>query len=351
MTIAQGSPPPIECVDVFCGAGGLTHGLARGGIDVRAGFDMDPACRFPYEANNDAFFALRDVRELSGAEIAGHFSSPGATRLLAGCAPCQAFSTYSRAGRRHRCDGRWGLLSEFGRLVREVRPDLVTMENVPEVVRHAVFQRFLADLADYRVSYSIVDCTRHGIPQTRRRLVLLASRSGDLRFPEGSSVVGTVRSEIAALPPLDAGQADPRDALHTACGLSPRNLERIRASRPGGTWREWTDDLAVACHRKASGNYYASVYGRMQWDKPAPTITTQSFGFGNGRFGHPEQDRAITLREAAILQTFPPAYRFLPEGRKPVFHVLGRLIGNAVPVRLGEVIAGAFRAHVETLSA
>ena len=318
---------------------------------MRAGYDVDPACGFPFEANNASSFVLKDVREVSGTDIQAHFSSSRAVRLLAGCAPCQAFSTYSRAGRRHRCDGRWELLSEFGRLVREVGPDLVTMENVPEVTRHDVFQRFLADLADYRVWYSAVDCTKHGIPQTRRRLVLLASRIGDVCLPEGREEVGTVRSRIGALSPLAAGQADPDDMLHAACDLSPRNLARIRASQPGGTWREWADELAVACHRKASGAYYASVYGRMEWDKPAPTITTQSFGFGNGRFGHPEQDRAITLREAAILQTFPPTYRFLPPGRKPVFHVLGRLIGNAVPVRLGEVIAGAFRAHVDACAA
>ncbi len=140
--------------------------------------------------------------------------------------------------------------------------------------------------------------------------------------------------------------SDLNDSLHHACRLSALNLRRIRVSTPGGTWRDWDQSLLANCHRKKTGETYPSVYGRMEWDAPSPTITTQCFGYGNGRFGHPEQDRAITLREAAILQTFPDSYKFLPEGEKVKFSLLGRLIGNAVPVRLGEVIAETFRKHV-----
>ncbi|MDB9494615.1 DNA cytosine methyltransferase [Spirulina major CS-329] len=124
-------------------------------------------------------------------------------------------------------------------------------------------------------------------------------------------------------------------------------MKRIRASKPGGTWRDWDEALLASCHRKDTGKTYPSVYGRMEWDKPAPTITTQCFGYGNGRFGHPEQDRAISLREAALLQTFPENYQFLPLGEEPKFYTVGRLIGNAVPVRIGEVLAHTFLKHLD----
>ena len=157
----------------------------------------------------------------------------------------------------------------------------------------------------------------------------------------------TVRDTIAGLAPIEAGQESAGDPTHRASRLSELNLRRIRASTPGGSWRDWDRTLVAQCHREASGETYPSVYGRMQWDSPAPTITTQSFGFGNGRFGHPEQDRALSLREAALLQTFPEDYEFVPEGERARFSVIGKLIGNAVPVKLGEAIARAFVAQVE----
>lgn len=136
--------------------------------------------------------------------------------------------------------------------------------------------------------------------------------------------------------------------MHGACRLSEINLRRIRASKPGGTWRDWDASLLARCHKRPSGSTFPSVYGRMSWDEPSPTITTQCFGYGNGRFGHPEQDRAITLREAATLQTFPPNYRFLRRGERVRYQVLGKLIGNAVPVRIGELIAKSIGRHLRT---
>jgi DNA (cytosine-5)-methyltransferase 1 len=247
----------------------------------------------------------------------------------------------------------WDLVADFGRLVREVGPDFVTMENVPQLVQHPVFEAFLRTLCDYSISWSIVECAHYGIPQTRKRLVLMASKLGPIQLHSPPTEVGanaTVRAAISTLRPLSAGEADPDDALHSACRLSDINLQRIRASKPGGTWREWDEELVAKCHRKSSGATFPSVYGRMEWDAPSPTITTQCFGFGNGRFGHPEQNRAITLREAAILQTFPPGYQFLSAGERARFNVLGRLIGNAVPVRLGEVIAQSLLVHVHKFS-
>lgn len=338
--------PKITAVDLFCGVGGLTQGLIRGGIKVAAGVDIDPGCRFPFEANNSAIFLEKDVEDLTAHELK-KFYKPGGVSLLAGCAPCQPFSSYSRSGRNQEYESQWPLVSAFGKLIRCTKPDLVTMENVPQLLDHRVFDEFLASLHGYKKWWSVIECSNLGIPQTRKRLVLLASRLGDkeLSIRQNGGGAATVRSAIEGLPHLRAGERDPKDALHAAPTLSDLNLRRIRASKPGGTWRDWPPELRASCHRRASGATYPSVYGRMEWDRAGPTITTQSFGYGNGRFGHPEQDRAITLREAAILQTFPRDYQFAPVGADIKFSRMGRLIGNAVPVRLGEVIAETLVAH------
>jgi DNA (cytosine-5)-methyltransferase 1 len=276
--------------------------------------------------------------------------------LLAGCAPCQPFSTYSRKVRKKSKDPqdeRWVLVKDFARLVREANPDLVTIENVPQLIDHPVFGELLDALSNYNVWYDVIECASYGVPQTRKRLVLLASLFGPISLlPARTAGRGpTVRATIRHLPHIAAGESDPDDPLHCACKLSPLNLRRIRASVPGGTWRQWPTDLLAECHLKPSGATYPSVYGRMGWDEPAPTMTTQCFGYGNGRFGHPEQDRAITLREAALLQTFPKSYRFIPPGERPSFYGLGRLIGNAVPVRIGEVVAKSFVNHLGKMQA
>jgi DNA (cytosine-5)-methyltransferase 1 len=157
----------------------------------------------------------------------------------------------------------------------------------------------------------------------------------------------TVLEEIGCLPALEAGHADQTDPLHCASGLSDLNRRRIRASRPGGTWRDWPDELIAKCHKDERGRGYSAVYGRMESSKPSPTITTQFYGFGNGRFGHPEQDRALSLREGAMLQGFPRDYSFVPEGEAISTSQVGRLIGNAVPVPLARAIARSVRAHLE----
>lgn len=338
----------ITGVDLCCGAGGLTHGLIRGGIHIAAGIDIDPSCRFPYEQNNAAHFLERSVTDLTADELTELYGE-AKVRLLAGCAPCQPYSTYSRKGHRLKKDGSWILVEEFARLVRETKPELVTMENVPQLKDQEVFETFLAALTEYFVWWDVVECARFGVPQTRERLVLLASRFGKVRLVDDAGADGavpTVRRTIEHLPKLAAGCSDPDDPIHRASRLSQLNLRRIQASKPAGTWRDWDEALLSACHRKETGKTYPSVYGRMAWDDPAPTITTQCFGYGNGRFGHPEQNRAISLREAALLQTFPPDYAFTPKDEPVRFSHLGRLIGNAVPVKVGEAVGRSLVAHV-----
>jgi DNA (cytosine-5)-methyltransferase 1 len=351
MSVAEGPFCGISAVDLFCGVGGLTHGLIKGGITVGAGIDVDPACKFPFESNNSARVLQKDVKEISASEVSLYFT-PNSFSMLAGCAPCQPFSTYSRGKRSQKKDQDWQLLREFGRLVREIQPDLVTMENVAQLAGHTVFQEFIAALEGYHTSWSVIECSTLGVPQSRKRLVLLASKLGPagLDTPSNLGETPTVRKTISGLPAIRAGESDPGDPLHTASSLSSLNMKRIMASKPGGTWRDWDPSLRTTCHTRDSGVSYPSVYGRMEWDKVAPTITTQCFGYGNGRFGHPEQNRAISLREAAMLQTFPRNYRFIADGEKVLFSRLGRLIGNAVPVRLGEVIAEVLKRHVEMVA-
>lgn len=342
----------ISCIDLFCGAGGLTHGFVLEGLPVVAGIDMDPACRFPYEANNQARFMERDISTVSESELSALFGDAD-VKILAGCAPCQPFSTYAQ---RYSLDGnsKWGLLYEFARLATGTRPDVITMENVPTVEKHAVFRDFVDTLEklDYHVWYDIVDSAQYGVPQARRRMVLLASKYGKIQIIQPTrEKPKTVREAIGRLRPLKAGEAAPRDKLHVAATLSKKNLQRIRASQPGGTWRDWPEHLVADCHREERGRTYPSVYGRMEWNKPAPTMTTQCYGFGNGRFGHPTQDRAISLREAAILQSFPRDYAFVPKGHVVLCKVLGRLIGNAVPVDLGRAIARSINRHIGSIEA
>ena len=336
------SRPPGTVVDVFCGAGGLSHGFVLEGFDVRAGIDTDAACRHAYERNNGARFIERDVAKLRGQHIRRLFAK-GQPRILVGCAPCQPFSTYSQ----NRADAKWKLLGEFGRLVAEVQPDVLSMENVPRLANfHGgdLLRGFLRELEDagYAVWSRVVDCAAYGVPQTRQRLVVLASRVGTIELVPPThqpSRYRTVRDAIAGLAPLGAGECAKDDPLHRASRLSAVNLSRIQAAKPSGTWHDWDPHLVADCHRKRTGRWYQSVYGRMAWDAPAPTITTQCNGFGNGRFGHPEQDRAISLREAALLQTFPPGYEFFKPDERWHISAAARCIGNAVPVSLARAVA------------
>lgn len=343
---------PISAVDLFCGAGGLTHGLLQAGIDVEAGIDIDGQAEHAFVRNNPgAEFLCWDVARKNYPSVERLFQ-PDKFRLLAGCAPCQPFSRLTNGKGEHQA---WNLLDNFGRLVAGILPELVTMENVPELADRGceVFGRFLRTLEreGYFVDWKLVRCVEFGVPQARQRLVLLASRLGPITVPDGPyrypSQWRTVRETIGDLLPLASGEEDPNDPLHVASRLSPMNLKRIRATRhDGGTRRDWPDNLVLDCHRKESGKSYGSIYARMWWDRPSPTMTTLCMGIGNGRFGHPEQDRAITLREAALFQTFPRDYEFWPREQKLNRQAVERMIGNAVPPKLARALGRALLRHV-----
>jgi DNA (cytosine-5)-methyltransferase 1 len=268
--------PFLSVVDLFCGAGGLTRGLLDEGINVVAGIDLDPACKFPFEHNNKAAFLNQNVADVSGKNLAELYPTDS-LRVLVGCAPCQPFSKYTQ-GIDSQNDSKWNLLHSFARLIKELKPKIVSMENVPELQKHSVFQEFIEALRslNYDVSHSVVFCPDYGIPQLRSRLVLFASQFGRLELippthkPEQYI---TVKSTIGHLPALRAGKADAADPLHRCSSLTPVNKKRIRASRPGGTWRDWSPELVAECHKKKKGKTYPSVYGRMEWDVPSPFVT------------------------------------------------------------------------------
>lgn len=339
----------ITVVDLFCGVGGLTCGLQKAGLNVVAGFDSDNTCKYAYEYNNKAQFINCDISKIESSEISKYYKKDD-IKILVGCAPCQTFSRQTNKYKDRTKDEKWNLLKYYAKHIENIKPDIISMENVPELVNFDIFQYFVDVLEknNYYISYQIVDCSKYGLPQKRRRLVLLASRFGeiDLIKPNKNQVYRTVETEIKKLPKLKNGEQCKTDPLHRCAKLSDLNLKRIKQSIPGGTWQDWDKELLPDCYKKSSGKSYSAVYGRMKWDSPSPTMTTQFYVYGTGRFGHPEQNRGLSLREGALLQTFPKEYKFIENGEYSL-KIIGRHIGNAVPVDLGEIIGKSIKKHLE----
>jgi DNA (cytosine-5)-methyltransferase 1 len=327
--------------------------MKKAGIPIAAGIDVDDTCQFAFTTNVKADFISRDIAEVSGSELRRkYWYDKDHIKVLVGCAPCQPFSSHANKIKNRRRSNRWRLLSQFMRLIGETGCDIVSMENVPNLSNQKIFEDFVCFLKvnGFHVSFSNVYCPAYGVPQKRRRLVLLASRFGQIellpRTHEPLQYV-SVKKAIGHLPRVSSGEICKTDPLHRTSKLTDLNLRRMKASKPNGTWLDWDDELRLKCHTRASGKSYKAVYGRMSWEDPAPTITTQFYNFGTGRFGHPCQDRALTVREAAILQTFPPDYQFLRDECKDFqLKVIATHIGNAVPVRLGVVIGKSILRHI-----
>lgn len=340
----------VAAVDLFCGIGGLTYGLINAGIPVVAGIDIDETCKYVYEANNDSDFICTDISDFAGEEV-GNLYPEGSIRILVGCAPCQPFSPHTQKDKKRAEDEKWRLLYSFSRLIREVQPDIVSAENVPAMARSEVFTDFVAELQslNYNIFWDKVYCPDYGVPQSRKRLVLLASRLGSIDIIPPTHSQGkymTARDAISRLEVIAAGEVSGEDPLHRTSRLRDINLRRIKQSKPGGTWKDWDEELLSPCHKKESGKSYSGVYARMSWDALAPTMTTQFYNYGTGRFGHPDQDRALSLREGALLQTFPPDYDFIDPELSFSIKRLGTHIGNAVPVNLGVVIGRSILRHL-----
>jgi len=344
----------ISAVDLFCGIGGLSYGLQSAGIKVNAGIDFDKTCKYAFEKDCNTKFIHEDVQNITEKTLNNLFLN-SKIKILAGCAPCQPFSSYTYNQDKNN-DNRWKLLYEFGRLIKQTKPTIVTMENVPTLInfkKAPVFLDFINLLKEnnYFVWYKVIYAPDFGIPQKRKRLVLLASQLGEIELlppthkPQNYI---TVKDAIGSLKKINSGEYDEDDFIHKSSKLSDKNTERIKQSKQGGSWkRDWDEDLKLTCHISEKGKTYVSIYGRMKWDEPSPTMTTFCTGIGNGRFGHPEQDRAISLREAAILQSFPKNYKFAESIETLNFSKTSKHIGNAVPPKLGEIIGKSIIKHLE----
>ena len=355
----------IVAIDCFCGCGGTTRGLLDSGIRVVKGIDVDPACEETYSLNNKpARFVCRDLTDMTPLELMENVKlDPDDFLLLSGCAPCQPFSKQRPKGEGEMegsesqlSDGRRSLLLSFGMFVEALQPEFVFVENVPgiqKVAGNSTFRRFLRILetCGYNYDFGVVDAKKYGVPQSRARFILIASLLAPIEIPEpthgklkGLRPYRTVWSSISRLPGIRAGQGHRRIPNHVAWRLSEQNLKRIRATPPdGGDRRDWPERLRLKCHKGVQG--HTDVYGRMWWDRPAPALTCRCVSLSNGRYGHPEQNRAISLREAAALQTFKADFKFRGSADK-----IASLIGNAVPVNFARVFGDVFQSCAKAVT-
>lgn len=338
----------MKAIDFFCGAGGLTRGFLNAGIEVILGIDSNAQCRETYEKNNPpARFLHADIHKLSPTELKIVKNIPSEELLFAGCAPCQPFTKQRREIKN---SNQRTLLGYFARFVEDIRPGQIFVENVPGITKvqgHSTYRKFreLLDRLNYHTITGTVDAKWYGVPQTRRRFILLAAQSFKPTLPTISHGPNqqpyiTVRDAIGSYPRITAGQTHPITPNHRASQLSPLNMERIKNTpRNGGDRRDWKSHLRLDCHikRHDDGHVYkghTDVYGRMWWDRPAPAITCRFDSLSNGRYGHPSQNRAISLREGARLQSFEDDYIFYGSSKSE----LAAQIGNAVPVKLAETV-------------
>ena len=338
----------VRVVDLFSGAGGTSCGLRLAGMVPIAAVDIDAGALETYAANfPDATTIAADIRTVEVRKLLDVVEQAGRGDglLLAACAPCQPFSRQNR--QKKASDDRADLLAEVVRFVDGLEPDFILVENVPairEQLRPSAgpLDAFLKRIAHLGYAFQVhtIQVAAYGVPQMRPRLVVLASRAGPVRLPPADHGPGlrpyaTVRDAIGHLPPIAAGTEDPSVRNHRAAGLSEINLARIRATPHEADRRSWPDELRLACHRTAGG--YTDTYGRMVWDRPAPALTTRCISISNGRFAHPCQDRGISVREAAALQSFPDDFVF-----KGSLDAMARQIGNAVPPLLALRLAEGF---------
>jgi len=340
----------LKAVDFFCSGGGMSYGMQSAGIEILAGIDFDKNCTETYKANiKGAEFILADVSELDEKEIEKklHLTKNDDNLVLIGCSPCQFWSIINT--KKEKSKKSKDLLKEFRRFVEYFMPGYVVVENVPGVFRRkeeSGLEDFIDWLKeqDYAVHFNVHEVSDFGVPQHRKRFTLLANRITKAELSpipvKGKKI--TVRDTIGELngfPKVSPGHKDKTDFMHTVAGLEKINLDRLAITpKDGGTRLAYVnnEDLVPNCH-KGLMDSFKDIYGRMYWDKPSPTITTKFFSISNGRFAHPEEDRAISLREGAVLQSFPKDYVFKTNSIANT----ARMIGNAVPPKYAEAIAKA----------
>ena len=347
---ARKSKPNIRVYDFFSGCGGTSLGFKQAGIKHALAIDSNVDAIRTFQKNFPSIPVINELIEtIDSQRIEAYYDNKSEIKLFCGCAPCQPFTKQkTNTNKEASEDNRRGLLAYFSAIVHECLPELVFVENVPGIQKISVedggpFSEFVEQLEqdEYNVDYGIIAAKDYGVPQVRRRLVLVASRIGPISIlspthgPDSLKSHVTVRDAIYNLPSVEQGTEHSNKRKypnHRAAGLSPLNMKRIRRTGVNGR-KDWPESLLPNCYKKkANGNRYnghSDCYTRLAWDKPAPGLTTRCISYSNGRYGHPEQDRAITVREAARLQGFPDDFVFTGS-----LNAMARQVGNAVPVQL-----------------
>lgn len=340
----------FTAIDLFSGCGGSALGFKNAGFKITAAVDNDKASAKTYKKNNPKTIFFEDkIEDLKGNVILEKSGlKKGKCTVILACPPCQGFSSARRISQRN--DPRNKLIFEFVRLTKEINPEFIAMENVPGLSKGEGINLFSEAVKRLtKIGYKmhvndVFDASDFGVPQRRKRLILLGTRLKGLKITHPVPEFGqenqpkkkTVRETIENLRIIKAGEFDANDYLHRSRNLSELNLRRLTKFTPknGGSWKDWPEELKLECMKRWSG--HSDVYGRMRWDEPAPTLTGGCTNLSKGRFGHPEQNRAISLREAARLQSFPDDYIF--DGNTGE---ISDQIGNSVPPLLAEKIGKA----------
>lgn len=357
--------PPIRVYDFFSGCGGTSAGFRQAGIGHALAIDSCPDAISTFQKNFPGVPIINEhIEAIEPDRIKAYFSESPEIKLFCGCAPCQPFTKQKTNTKKDiSTDERRNLLTYFANIVFACLPELIFVENVPGLQKVAIrhggpFSSFVNQLKNngYSVSFGVIAAQDYGAAQVRRRLVLAASRLGEIALPEPthgpkkSNAYITVRDVIGKFPPVEHGTEHPdrrKYPNHRAAKLSALNLERIRHTGPNGR-QDWPESLLPKCYaKKADGKRYeghSDCYTRLAWDNPAPGLTTRCISYSNGRFGHPEQDRAITLREAARVQGFPNGFVFTGS-----LNSMARQVGNAVPVPVAKAFGKHFIKHVKSV--
>ena len=344
----------MDFYDFFSGCGGTSRGMQAAGMEVRFGLDSDSDAKKTYISNfRKARFIHSDIRKVSVKDVIPYIQRRNGCPLVFGaCAPCQPFSTQTK--NRGAEDDRRSLLEEFHQFVEHFLPEYVFLENVPglkQVGQGSTFEDFteFLDGLGYLHDSGTVMVHNFGVPQTRRRLILMASLNGPIKLPKPTHGPGTDNPDlptvwdwISDLPPIKAGETHLEDSNHRAARLSSLNLQRISSTPEGGSRLDWPEKFKLRCHKTHSG--HTDVYGRMHKNRPAAALTTRCISLSNGRYGHPIQDRVISVREAACIQTFPSDFRFFGS-----LDSMARQVSNAVPVELSRICGLQMIEHFNTV--
>jgi DNA (cytosine-5)-methyltransferase 1 len=356
----------IVAFDFFCGCGGTSRGFQNAGIEIAFALDIDPDAKSTFTKNfPETVFCDKSITKFTASDLQPTLDKhKDSYKLFCGCAPCQPFTKQNTESPKH--DLRKALLSQFGIIIAEFEPDFVFVENVPGLQKvpkrkQGPFPGFkeLLKKKGYHITYGVVAAQDYGAPQLRRRFVLLASKHGEISIPDPThgkdrdNPYKTVYKAIADLPAIAAGETCKKHNVlnHRAAKLSELNMMRIKASDPdGGGRNNWPKELWPDCYTRTNENGdthsgHTDCYGRLWWKRPATGLTTRCISYSNGRFGHPEQDRAISIREAARLQGFDDAFEFTGN-----LNSMARQIGNAVPVDLAYAMGRHFVKHLEAVN-